>query len=295
MIDIITLCKMSQEEVKQTVSSLPNAIDGDGYVYIKGDIPILLTAHMDTVHKERVKRVTQKNGILWSPQGIGGDDRCGIYIILKILGMGYKPYVLFCEDEEKGGIGSSKFCRSKYIHDLKELKYFIGLDRRGQDDAVYYDCGNYDFKRFIETETEYKENWGSFTDICNLSDKTDVASVNLSVGYYREHTIEEYINLKDMEYTLKMVQQLLEIDYSDMAGFDYQSEWMWSDNCYDWLSDGYYITFYDNTGMENEEYYDAENEYEAIGKLMFDYPDITLQHIVEISADDWYMGGKRVC
>ena len=51
----------------------------------------------------------------------------------------YRPDILFCEDEEIGGIGSSKFARSKYVSHLTDLKYLVDLDRANDKDAVYYD------------------------------------------------------------------------------------------------------------------------------------------------------------
>lgn len=48
------------------------------YVYAKGNIPVLLVAHLDIVHREAPNLILHdtKNQMLWSPTGIGGDDRC---------------------------------------------------------------------------------------------------------------------------------------------------------------------------------------------------------------------------
>ena len=54
------------------------------YIIVRGEAPVMLLAHLDTVHKEPVKHIC-KNGngnILMSPQGIGGDDRCGVHSLL---------------------------------------------------------------------------------------------------------------------------------------------------------------------------------------------------------------------
>ena len=52
----------------------------DKFVLVKGDASIMLVAHLDTVHKNPVKYIckSKNNNILMSPQGIGGDDRCGV-------------------------------------------------------------------------------------------------------------------------------------------------------------------------------------------------------------------------
>ena len=94
--DFISLCKMTQNELKNFLpkrleeAGYTDVVVDDGFIYARGDIPYLVTAHMDTVHKEPVKdfyEFVDKNGnhILSSPQGIGGDDRCGIYMILDII------------------------------------------------------------------------------------------------------------------------------------------------------------------------------------------------------------------
>ena len=163
----IEICKASQKELKKMLEIVlfemwyEELITGDGYLYAKGTIPVLLTAHMDTVHKENVKDFYEyydkekKQHIISSPQGIGGDDRCGVYMILEIIKT-HKCSVLFCEDEEIGGVGSDKFCKTELVKELSELKYLIELDRANGTDAVFYDCDNDDFTKFIEDNTGYK-------------------------------------------------------------------------------------------------------------------------------------------
>lgn len=57
----------------------------DNYVLVPGKAPIMLLAHMDTVHENPVKHIckTANGDILMSPLGIGGDDRCGVYALVK--------------------------------------------------------------------------------------------------------------------------------------------------------------------------------------------------------------------
>ena len=57
-----------------------NAVVRKGsYILVPGKAPVMLVAHLDTVHREPVKTICRSdNGnILMSPQGIGGDDRRG--------------------------------------------------------------------------------------------------------------------------------------------------------------------------------------------------------------------------
>lgn len=218
----ITLCRKTEMKLKEHLEKellkyYPSVINEDGFLYVRQmNCPVLLTAHMDTVHKEPVKEVVidktkDRKSCISSPQGIGGDDRCGIYMILRILEeTEFRPSILFCEQEETGGIGSSKFCKTEYIEDLKELKFFIELDRANGNDLVYYDDENSDFHKWCKTITGYKESWGTFSDISNLSPVAKISSVNISCGYYKAHTTSEYVIWEEMLNSIETVKKLLE-------------------------------------------------------------------------------------
>ena len=221
--EFTNLCKYSQSglktllEKKLLAAGYTEVISDNGYIYAKGSVPVLLTAHMDTVHKDNVKDFYEyfdrenNQHIISSPQGIGGDDRCGVYMILEIIKT-HKCSILFCEDEESGGIGSSKFCRTELVKELSALKYFIELDRANGTDAVFYDCDNKDFTEFILDNTGYEEEWGSFSDISTLSPVCGIASVNLSCGYYNAHTTSEYVIMEEMMNTIEVVKKLLDVE-----------------------------------------------------------------------------------
>jgi hypothetical protein len=221
--EFVGLCKRTQKDLKKELEWLlvergyTDIVNGSGYLYAKGTIPVLLTAHMDTVHQEPVKdfydyyHEEKKQHIISSPQGIGGDDRCGIYMILEIIKT-HNCSVLFCEDEESGGVGSRKFCKTELIEELETMKYLIELDRKGNNDAVFYDCENDDFTKFIEKNTGFKKDYGSFSDISTLSPACKVASVNLSCGYYNAHRTSEYVVMEEMFNTIEVVKKLLDVE-----------------------------------------------------------------------------------
>ena len=281
-------------------------VSGDGFVYAKGNgkCPILLTAHMDTVHKETVKEIeefeNEHGTVLSSPQGIGGDDRCGIWMIYKIVTTTkYRPSILLCEDEEIGGVGSEKFVKTGYVKDLESLKYLVELDRANDNDAVYYDCGNEDFMVYIEKTIGYKEAYGSFSDIGHLSPACDKASVNLSCGYYKQHTLQEYVVLEEMQATLEKVKILL-ADSSKCKAFDYQevvySKWNWASRYsnfnYSYGSSAEKALFYDEDlwrfefdfySINGEETYkcEAETLEEAVGTFLMKYPNVTWNSVYD--------------
>ena len=188
---------------------------GGSYILVEGEAPIMLLAHMDTVHREPVRDMckTCDGNILMSPQGIGSDDRCGIYALVMIYEKSeIKPWLLFTCDEEIGCVGAATFSAGyragKLPKELDALKCMIEIDRRGENDAVYYDCGNNDFEDYIAGKGFMTE-WGSSSDISEIAPEIGVAAVNLSSGYYNAHTLHEYINRKHLNTTIERVQSIV--------------------------------------------------------------------------------------
>lgn len=235
--EFIRICKKTQKELKKYVSEklfengYKDIVSGDGFVYAKGTVPVLLVAHMDTVHKEiplaiTIKNTIDNNTVISSKQGIGGDDRCGVFSVLEII-KEHKCSVLFTEDEEIGCIGARKFTASDMIKEIKDLNYMIELDRRGNNDAVFYECDNPDFTSFITKNTGYKEEWGSYSDICEIARDSGIAAVNLSCGYYNEHTKNEYVIFEETMNTINVVKKLLTIESEKFEYVEAYSGYNW--------------------------------------------------------------------
>lgn len=252
LIKKLLMCE--QMELKENVKNILKSrgykpVDGDGFLYAEGKIPILLVAHLDTVHKTKPTEIfyDSEQDVMWSPQGIGGDDRCGVYAILKLL-CNHHPYVLFTEDEEKGCIGADKT-----VEVLKKpnVKFIIEIDRRGSDDCVFYDCGNQKFQEYIE-KFGFEFAWGSYSDICVLSGEWDIASVNLSSGYYNEHTDQEYIKLRELEKTIDRVRNILD-DNENAEFYDYQEKLYLSNTKALSYNSPYNSTYFDEWGYTDDE------------------------------------------
>lgn len=177
-----------------------------GFLYAKGNVPVLLVAHLDTVHREPVKTIcySPDRKIVMSPQGIGGDDRAGVFMILEIIKK-HRCHVLFCEEEEVGGVGATAFVKSKI---RPRVNYIVELDRHGSEDAVFYDCCNPDFTEFV-CGFGFQEDFGSFSDISILAPGLGIAAVNLSTGYFHEHTLHEYVNMKVVEQNIRRVSNMV--------------------------------------------------------------------------------------
>ena len=303
----VNICKMPQKDLKAFLNKelskyYKNVIAQDGFLYAKGRDKICLTAHMDTVHAETVKdfyEYTKKGKhIISSPQGIGGDDRCGIYMILKILEIGLRPTILFCEDEEIGCVGSEKFTRTKFIKDLEKMYFLIELDRRGGNNVVFYEDSNKDWIDFVTRTTGYDEETGSFTDICALSPECGVSSVNIGCGYYNAHTKDEYVDMKEMENSIKVTIKLIKEGLKKKEKFKYEEisrynpfekvGYDWYDD-YNYQNDKFYTAYicYDNGyGDKGEEELSGFSVEEIFYEFMYKHQDISVSQITEFFVYD---------
>ena len=61
-------------------------ISKGNFILVRGQTPVMLVAHLDTVHEQPVRDIclSADKNILMSPQGIGGDDKCGVFALVKI-------------------------------------------------------------------------------------------------------------------------------------------------------------------------------------------------------------------
>lgn len=230
------LVSLTQKELKRAMEHYVRSVYGDNSIITKdyivgiGEIPIALVAHMDTVYSTPVSNLyyDQRKGVLWSPEGIGADDRAGVFAIIKILQDGYRPSIIFTTDEEKGGEGAEKL--SLLDCPIPGLKYMIELDRRGTNDCVFYDCYNPEFVDYIES-FGFCEQYGSFSDISFLMPYWEVCGVNLSIGYEDEHSYSETLHIKPMFDTIKKVEIMLsekeipEFEYDELDYSQYMSAW----------------------------------------------------------------------
>lgn len=180
------------------------------YVVAIGDIPVGIVAHMDTVFTsppydifyDRVKNV------MWSPDGLGADDRAGVYSIVQLVKQGFRPTIILTTDEEKGALGADRLVKD-FPSAPTDLKYLIELDRRGSNDCVFYECNNPEFEEYIE-KFDFVTNFGTFSDISVISPAWKIAGVNLSIGYVNEHSYTEILYINNMLSTIKKVGNMLE-------------------------------------------------------------------------------------
>lgn len=204
--------QFSQERLKQAleaelITSEYTVQKQKGFLYAEGSTPLLLVAHLDTVHRALPETIcySADGAVMMSPQGIGGDDRAGVYMILRLI-QSCHCHVLFCEDEEPGGHGARAFTKSGIKPDVN---YIVELDRMGSNDAVFYNCMNEQFEQHI-CSFGFQTAFGSFSDISILAPHLNLAAVNLSTGYYHAHQLGEYVRLDKVEKLISRVEKLLQ-------------------------------------------------------------------------------------
>lgn len=255
----------------------------DGFVYAEGEIPVLLVAHMDTVHKHTpdIICMSDDKSIMMSPFGIGGDDRCGVAMILEVI-KDLRCHVLFTEDEEVGGIGAGKFCKSEI---KPEVNFIIEFDRANENDAVYYQLDNEVFAETVE-KYGFVRDYGSYSDIVDIAPELECAAVNLSCGYYNAHTQHEFVSIPQMYAQIERAKELIANESENFF------EWKEAKYSRDWYYGGY-DGWYDNDYYGLESKSKSKQNFKKEEEIEFD----VVRKEVSLIPDDAYLqssDGERI-
>jgi len=203
--------------------------DVSGNIYAtKGnaDVYPCVVSHIDTVHKivpeENYKVVeTDNKAFAIDPvsmkfTGIGGDDKCGIYICIELMKRVKNIKAVFFVDEEVGCVGSSQADLSFFDN----VGYLVQADRKGYADVVSQLCGvkvaSDAFMQVIKPvmDSYLKEECktGGLTDIHELKmSGVNVSAINLSCAYYNPHQDNEYIDLDQLTFTLEFAHEIIDL------------------------------------------------------------------------------------
>lgn len=205
------------------------------YILAKGDIPIALVAHLDTVFTIKPDNSNifydPWHHVIWSSAGAGHDDRAGLFAIIQILTKTeLRPHIILTTEEERGGLGAAALTRDCPTVPFGKLNYIIELDRQGSNDCVFYDCYNPEFIHYIE-QFGFVERHGSFSDISFICPQWGIAGVNLSVGYFDEHSYRETLNVGMLLSTIAKVTKMLK-DANNIPVFEYKELFTSNKNWY---------------------------------------------------------------
>jgi hypothetical protein len=197
--------------------------DNAGNVYFtKGEsetYPVVV-AHLDQVqkkHSKDFKAIIAEDIIFgYSPsekeyQGLGADDKNGLWIALKCLETFDVIKVAFFVGEEIGCVGSSK-CDMNFFADAR---FVVEPDRRGGNDLITeISCMDIASEAFLNSfdyaSFGYKKTSGLMTDVLELTERgVGVSCINMSCGYYNPHTDEEFTVISDLLNALDLVEHII--------------------------------------------------------------------------------------
>jgi hypothetical protein len=142
----------------------------------------------------REKEVSFETGAYVRGYGIGADDRAGVAMLWGMRDMGHS--LLLVNGEEHGCLGSGFLTSSPEMMEvLQDHSFAIECDRHGSDDIVFYNVSTKKFREYCKDATKYTVREGSFTDICVIC--REICGVNISVGYYNEHRLNETLKMAE--------------------------------------------------------------------------------------------------
>ena len=145
-------------------------------------------------------------------EGLGADDKNGIWIALKCLKRYDTLKLAFFVSEETGCVGSGKAVMDFFY----DCRFVIQPDRRGYQDIVTEIgwtslCSPEFLKTAGYKKFGYKEIHGMMTDVQELKERgLQVSCINLSCGYYEPHTDHEFTIKKDLMNCLSLVEHIIE-------------------------------------------------------------------------------------
>lgn len=223
LLDLLRIPSLShkEEEIRGFIVKylerygIPYQIDKEGNVYhIANKGKPLIFAHMDHVGDESdtclLEFVSEKDGIIFGCGVIGGDDRCGVAIVLQLLRQlkqENRPInFALTTNEEHGQTGATHLSKTEASL-LDGIAYGITFDRRGIGDIVTENTSrDYCVKSFKDAVAalgvfyKFKPVVGGISDADTFSDH--FSCVNLSAGYIEPHTKNEMILVDAVQNTL---------------------------------------------------------------------------------------------
>ena len=206
---------------------IPEAIvrfDKLGNLYItKGEAGVgypTLACHLDqvqTLHSEDFE-VKEEEGMLygWSEQnqrreGLGADDKNGIYICLRCLEDCPRLKVFMAVGEEKGCIGSNRADMSFFADSL----YVLEPDCKGgtelHTNLKGVPCASDEFIEALDLEANgYTLTDGKGSDILALTlNDIGVSCANIPAGYHNPHKDDEYTIVVELKHTYDYIKSIV--------------------------------------------------------------------------------------
>ena len=181
------------------------------YFYKIGESRTIFASHLDTVSKEATSVIHTLDGDIIGTDGkttLGADDKAGVTVMLHLIKNKIPGLYYFFIGEEVGCIGSG-LASSMSIQDFKgKYDRILSFDRRGTDSVITYQsstrCCSDAFADALARQLNLsgmkyrKDEGGVYTDSAEFTDIIPECT-NISVGYYKEHTVNETQDIKHLE------------------------------------------------------------------------------------------------
>lgn len=204
-----------------------------GFTYVKGNyhkpgtLPIVLTAHLDTVHDSPGPHpfLVEDNFVHTNGLSIlGADDKAGVALILYLAHKLPVHFVLFY-GEEYGLLGSKSMASDiqRQPNALNKALVMLSLDRQGTTDVVWHQLGaptaNHEVAAWLARalskngDYQFQPAEGIFTDSYAFQNLIPNC-MNLSVGYYNAHSTRELQNLTYLDW---LGERLLDLNWEALV------------------------------------------------------------------------------
>jgi len=244
--------------VRQNVPNAKIVCDKPGNLYIikgKSETYPCIVAHMDQVQERHSKDFMAYEAediiIGFSPkhrmqQGLGADDKVGIWIGLKCLQKFDAIKLAFFVGEEIGCKGSNEADMAFF----EDCRFVIEPDRREANDLITVIgwtplCSDDFLKDIGFKKFGYKETDGMMTDIEALKDNgLAISCINLSCGYYKPHTDQEFVYKPALSNCLAFIEHIIKTCTKVYPHVDMTSQYERENYYYD-VYDDYYSEIYD--------------------------------------------------
>jgi hypothetical protein len=206
-------------------SFIPNGYSKDesGNYFVKvGDSRVVFTCHLDTACKTQVDVVHKIDGNIIRTNGksiLGADDKAGMTVLLYMIEKKVPGLYCFFIGEECGCIGSGDASRNESFADYDKM---ISFDRRGTGSVITFQsskrCCSDDFANALSKELNKQgmvmspDDTGVYTDSAEFTGIIPECT-NISVGYYKEHTIDEH---QDISHLIKLCQAVVKVDWEKL-------------------------------------------------------------------------------
>ncbi len=193
-------------ELQQTAT-----YDGAGNLHVDNrtlDIHrTLFVAHVDTVHRNEGKNKIRKTKTHWHAKGdvLGADDGAGVALLIHMIHHNMPGYYIFTQGEERGGVGA-RYLAEKQGDLLAQFDRAIAFDRRGIDSVITHqgwgrccsDAFGTALAEALMSGSDHlmmlNDDTGVYTDTAEFTALIPECT-NISVGYDREHTQSESLDL----------------------------------------------------------------------------------------------------